>query len=57
MCNKRKSLSILDCDLPIVLNFSCIILMSLKSKLKKTADLLNETLNEHCHQNSFLQGF
>ena len=47
----------LDCDLPDVLNFCCIHLMSMKSKLKKTADLLNEIFNKHCHHNSFLKGF
>lgn len=28
-----------------------------KSILKKTADLLNEALNEHCHHDEFCQWF
>ena len=28
-----------------------------KSTLKKSADLLNETLNEHCHHDRFSQWF
>ena len=39
----------LGSDLPNVFNFSHIHLMSMnKSKLMKSADLLNENLNEHC---------
>ena len=46
----------MDRDLPNVLNFFRNDLMSMnKSKLKKNADLLNETLNEQCHHGKFTQ--
>ena len=48
----------MDKDLPNVLNFFRNDLISMnKSKLKKNADLLNETLNEHCHHGIFTQWF
>ena len=48
----------LDSYLPNVLSFSLIHLMSMnKSKLMKTADLLDGSLNEHCCHDTFSQGF
>ena len=52
LCKKLES------DLPNVLNLSLVHLMPMhKSILKKTADLLNEALNEHCHHDEFSQWF
>ena len=48
----------MDSDLPNVLDFPRIHLMSMsKSKLKKTANLFNGTLNEHCHHDRFSPSF
>ena len=46
------------CVLSNMLKFFLIHLMSInKLKLKKTADLLNETLNGYCHHNRFSHCF